>query len=683
MAYSSGIVLSMNEFYDSLISFMTGSGWSLYDNIPISGSRDKVLFSSGSSGKLNMYYRISTNQFGSPYKDPGDTHVKIPHVFIRGYHNWNATTHSGSGEHGEFGPLILAGEQWSSSNLVFMYPFERGDGTLAQPQNYTGYLLQTGRFDFVGYSTSLTGATLRIGGVLAYHDGRRRIWRGTSTGLICLDFVTGETRSFDAGAGTTNFHFNVPAVVKDPNTDREYIYCLAWNTTTFMRFDVENLSWGYVTSAPAANGGTQLTWDGGDNIYMHTNNNSTTFYKYTISSNTWTALAVSPVSFSVRAFNASHTPCHAVYVPASVTGLGEDVIYMMPTGGTTIYRYDVTSNAWRSTTGTGALTAQTTIAQTSLLYWDRKKYLYQQFASGPIYRSDLSVSPNSFSYLGALDTGARTHQGAIAMNFMTSKVRCNNVIPMKYFFRGDLDSLSVVCRIGSNPGSGRYNWAYMGQIDSSYRSDIMNVTSPVSPGVRVNVVVDSNSGFVSGDSVLFANWSGSHFERTSIFDMSGSTGFYCNLTSSFPAGTKVGIDPSQTILTGDTGIGTAAVSSAGYRADLESDWYYVWPESDYVAMQKNTPTARGAYLPARVKVYNNETFSVYATSTPGSRVNTKAETLGYLKNVYAIQQGSYPNPQNEDIINIGGAQYMFFNPHNNVLSPTNSDRRGILIGPIG
>lgn len=683
MAYQTNIALSMNEVYDALVAFMTANGWSLYDNIPISGSRDKVLFSAGSNNRLNMYYRISTNQFGNPYKDRGDTHVKIPYIFIRGYHNWNASTHSGSGEYGEFGPLLFSGQQYSNTLDHFAYPFERGDGTLAQPLNYTGYKYVGAQGDIGGIDNTITGDSWQYGFMVQQFDGKRRFWNGSTVGVFSVDFAAGMSRDFNAGLGTQNFYLNTCAHVKDPVTDKEYIFIIVNNGTTCSRFDIDAQTFGICASAPGNISGGKMMWDGNDYIYVLAHNATGALYRYSISANSWSAMASAPTTFTSRSPGSAQSIPHCVYVPSSVTGFAEDVIYVSADSGTVIYRYDVTANAWRSTVPTGALTSPFTQALQSMLLFDGKRYLYAYYPTANVcYRSDLATSPNTWTTLGTLDSGNRTMEGATVLQFIVSKLRCNNVLTMKYFFHGDADSVRMVLRIGSSAGSGKYFWAYLGKYDTSYRPVIAGITSPVSPGVRVTVPVDDATGLVAGDTVTIANWSGSHFENTTLFSVSGSS-VVCNLTSSFPSGSRLGIDPSQVILTGDTCKGTTPISFNGYRADYESDWYHVFPEVDFVSSLRNSPAPRELYIPARMKIYNGESFSVSAPTTIGSRTtNSKLETLGFLKNVYAIQQDSYPDPQNEDVLTIGDSQYIYFSLQHNALVSSTGDKRGIVIGPI-
>lgn len=673
MAYSTGNVLSLDETYDALISFMTANGWTLHDNIPITGSRDKVLRSNGSDGKLSMHYRISTNTFGNFLKGPDDVHVKMPHILVRGYHNWNATTHSGTGEYGIWGPLMWGGERFAVDQQVII-PIEKPDGTPVLNVTPTFYLYYNlNSQPTANLTTDLDAVTF---------DGRRKMWCGTTGGdLAYLDFISCETKTYTIGTGDLQT-WGV-ALVKDLNTDKETAFVMSRINSAFFKVDVDT---GVVTSltlppwGAAGGGGAYALWDGGDFIYYARGAVTTQWARYSISQNNWGAglLASMPVTMITHNETVPACPQRMVYVPNSVTGIGEDVVYaLIADTGTVIYRYDVTSNVWRSTAGTGALTAPATITANAVLVWDRARYLHY-FLPGSgatipnCWRSDLSTAPNTFTSMGAVMNSNSNIIGVWVLNHVTAKLRSSDVIPGKYFFHGDANSIRAVFRVGTNAGNGRYYWMYLGKYDTTYRPQIMGVTATVTPGVRTVVNVDSTTGFNDGQTITMVNWSGSYFERTNIYQISGSNAFTCNLTGSFPSGSKVGLDPSQNILTGDCGIGIAPMSQAGYRVGNEPDWYNVYPEVLPADMSAGhgLSNARDAFVPVRY-VIRNRHLTVRGDLQ---------ETLGRLYNVFSLPKDVFPGPQNEDILVFGGEQYIYFNQQE--VATNTVDNRGIVIGPI-
>lgn len=657
MAYQTGDVISVEQTYDALITFMTANGWTVYDNIPITGSRDKVLFSAGSGGKLNMYYRISSNQIGNPIKAAYNDNVKFPYVQVRGYHSWNQSTHSGSGEYGVWGPLVWGGEQTSSTGNNYVYPFERSNGSLATPGSPTGY-----RYNLY---TNASNASY-------VHDGRRRVWGMFDTGAGFADIVSPENVFFSAG--TAAARNNGMALVKDTTLNKEFVFIMDGSTSNFLRLDVDAGSYQTMALPPwgaGSAGGGVMMWDGGDFIYHARGQATTTFARYSISANTWTSLAVLPVALPAHAPASSQCSVRLVYVPNSVTGIGEDVIYaLIADAVTVIYRYDVTSNAWRSTGGTGALTSPTSITASTILLWDGQRYMYYwQPASIIMYRSDLTTAPGTFSQILNTDSAVRTFVGGLFLNNVVSKLRCNNTIPGKYFFHGDSDGMRLVYRVGTSVGNGKYYWAYLGKYDTNYRPQIMGVTAAVSAGVRTVVSVDSTTGFNNGQTILMANWSGSHFEATTIYQVSGSNAFLCNLTSSFPSGSRAGIDPGQNVLTGEGGIAITPIDASGNRTDLEPAWYVIQPDFSVTDMARYSPSTRDAYMPVKMLIYNGM-----------KTTNEKYESLGYLKNVFSLLKTTFPGPQSEDILAFGSDNYVYFNVEE--MQKNVTDTRGIVIGPI-
>lgn len=680
MNYSTGEVNSLNQFYDVLASFMTGSGWTLYDNIPITGSRDRVFFSSGSTGKQNMYYRLSSNEFNNMFKDPADAHVVYPYVFIRGYHSWNPSTHTGSGEYGVMGPLAFSGQEYNNTADWWMFTFQRGDGSVLGSALSGSKYLMAG-----GISSSFQ---IPLSGPNSF-DGRRKIWNSgiAATPITLVDLPTSE---FTGLAYTSTPGETGHVVVCSTASNSDTVYSLTTRAGAFagagqlLAFDVAGQAYFNTSTIPAGTvtlDGRNMVWDGGDYIYVMRTNTTTGFYRYSISQNSWTTLTVTPATVQLRTPSSAQTSTAMVYVPNSVTGIGQDVIYALPDAGTTIWRYDVTSNAWRSAGSTGELTSPITIHLAVALVWDRVKYLYviDTYTNKVIYRSDLTTAPGTFSMVGSTDTVLRRVGSIHLMNYLTSKVRSSNSRSGKYFLHGDVDSVRVVYRVGTSFRNGEYYWGYLGKYDTSYATSIATVTTASSPGPNSLISVDDTTNFYSGQIVMLANWSGSsHFEKVQIRSVSAPYSLYCSVTSSFPVGTKVGMDPAQCIVTGDHGIGIAPIDSAGYHTDLEPAWYYVNPEYKNALGDIGNPSSRGEFLPARFAIYNNESWA--DTSGPRTRRYNKLERLGYLKNVYVLTMNDYPSPRNEDFISVDGSTYICFNPRE--VKDLVAENHMIVIGPV-
>ena len=673
MAFETGTILSVDEFYDALIIFMTANGWAVLDTIPGAGGRDKVLFSQGVNNDVKMYYRVSSNTAGfTAIKDPTDTHVSVPHIIFRGYHNWNVAAHSGNGEFGQIGPLLFEGDN-ANNGIHHVYPFESknattNSGTLIQPIDPTIY-----RWTGTPSNGGLAGCT-------SVHDGNRKMYIINDSGVGLYDLASGEGYSVSAGLSIAR-SFGT-ALIKDVNADKEYPIISHQTTGQLFRFDLETGT--YQTLAPnpwnTSTAGGNLVWDGGDFIYLLRGNSLTDFARYSISSNSWTSLAATPVGVPYSLSNSNYSGAFRnVYIPNSVTGIGQDVIYAhLLDSASLIYRYDVTSNAWRSTTGTGALAVPSACTTASGIVWDKVRYLYfLKPVNNLRYRSDLSTTPGTFVDMGTLAGGGITTLGATVLNFMCSKLRCNNFLPGKYFFHGNADGFRIVSRIGTSPGNGRYYWAYIGKYETANNPASMGLTSAASAGVRVTVNVNTTASFAVGQPVVFSNYSGSHFETSSIYAFPSSTTLQCNLTSSFPSGSVISVDNAQHLLGGDSGFACIPASYYGYQKDVEADYYLINPVFNSTDMANHAPSSRGSYMPSKMMIYNN-LRGVVAYAAAG--YTRKYETLGFLKNLFSLNKKVFPSPQNEDILVFGNEQYIFFNFQHVARMATNNN--GIVIGPI-
>jgi len=79
-------------------------------------------------------------------------------------------------------------------------------------------------------------------------------------------------------------------------TGGDYIYALrGYDTTDFWRYSISENSWTSMTSTPAKVGlGGALAYTGGDYIYALRGNNTTDFWRYSISENSWTSMTSTP-----------------------------------------------------------------------------------------------------------------------------------------------------------------------------------------------------------------------------------------------------------------------------------------------------------------------------------------------------------------------------------------------------
>jgi len=184
-------------------------------------------------------------------------------------------------------------------------------------------------------------------GTCAVYDGSRYIYwlRGYGSGLFRRYDVLGDAHQYLAGAP---WNAQQGAMLElDPSRNR--IWAIQGNAGTgFAYYDLSTHSWTSVTSLPAAsNYGSWIVHTcpslrpgvNDDHIYYAPANGSTAFYRYSVSGNSFTALASAPGglgagSKGVWVYN---------YDPYS--------IYVLRGGGmSTIYVYNISGNSWSTLT---------------------------------------------------------------------------------------------------------------------------------------------------------------------------------------------------------------------------------------------------------------------------------------------------------------------------------------------
>ncbi|MCS7131495.1 MAG: DNRLRE domain-containing protein, partial [Hadesarchaea archaeon] len=125
-------------------------------------------------------------------------------------------------------------------------------------------------------------------------------------------------------------------------------------TNLFMRYNTSTGEWSYLSTPPEAfKNGTCLAWDNGNYIYAllggsYEDINDKArhfFYRYSISTNTWTKLENTPDAGGQGAGDA------ITWVPGSALGVDDNYIYAIVGShihGTSFWRYSIRNNAWES-----------------------------------------------------------------------------------------------------------------------------------------------------------------------------------------------------------------------------------------------------------------------------------------------------------------------------------------------
>jgi hypothetical protein len=440
-------------------------------------------------------------------------------------------------------------------------------------------------------------------------------------------------------------------VTHAPVTGKDYVWVFGMTAITanqWVRYDIDSNIWERKTGpGSAAPNQGYLTWDGGDFIYAMPTTANSAFYKYQISTDSWTSLTATPVVKSGFATAANLGFSHTVYLPASVTGFSEDVIYTwLVSTSTTIYRYNVTSNTWGP-----SITMPFTPDANTFMVWDKAKYMYAMGPNRPSpfnqwYRSDVTVNPNAWTNLGILQQAIFTPMGGALVNHIVSKVQGSDLIPGAYFITGDADYISVVTRVGADPVTAKYYWMHFGRYTPAYRTTVRTLTAPAVPGLRATLNVDSSAGYVQGESFTLWDPVTGTSERVTIYDVpTGSSYRVVQLLGAFGTGTRLGTDPSQQAISGDTAQACAPLGAKGkYKADYQSANYHTVAAA---RTDLGAPSGRGAYVPVPIQLED-----------PYTGLNK--EVLGTLKGAFYINKAAYPAPQPEDLLTVGGAQYKYF-----------------------
>ena len=115
----------------------------------------------------------------------------------------------------------------------------------------------------------------------------------------------------------------------------DYLFTFRGNgTTTFYRYTIETDTWEAMADAPAAvnYGGYVISGPEGF-LYASQGNNTSTFWKYDIDQNSWEAVSSAPKNF---------------YYGASLSFDGTRYVYAIPGNDDAFYRYDTQNNSWMS-----------------------------------------------------------------------------------------------------------------------------------------------------------------------------------------------------------------------------------------------------------------------------------------------------------------------------------------------
>jgi len=627
------------------------------------------------------------------------------YVTFTGYLNWGPASGSGTSSYGIYGPALQIlprqNTRRDSPNPIQIWNYTSSVGNVYYHlvndntfHNWTktddgipgGDNYEHGWNDVPGWSYA----------AMSSFDGRRRFYGGMNlrqqastvygfdandTSIVAWDMANGNAQGFysdliqyGAYASDADFSLSPQVLVHDSGSQDDFLFYITEASPYFNKVNLRtgvhtNLSM-FVGGVIADRGWCTMLWDGDDHIYSSADHDNETWSKYKISTDTWTALTNLPANNEAY----YHTPVISnAYIPSTYSGLTmtnsagnpTDAIFLArANGGTTIERYNVNGDEWNHTGQALTLPdSKTWDIRYDKGWWDSEFLWFFDSSAYTLYKTDLSGSgygtwtthQNQINGDVAFISGSTNRQMVPISNTHISKIRgssqahyLDTTTKMNYWFQGDQDSVNIV----TEPRDGRYFWSHFGTYDSLVSTNTMKSTAAFSSGSIVTVPVDSTTGFVVGQEVIFADVSGSAtVEKNQILEVVNSTSFkVTNLANSFSSGTLIGTDPHRAIVTGDSFMAGASLDGGGYQSDDMGSTYRVIPSVNPQLMRLTNKNAQGFYTPWPLMMYN----SVRDLNT--------YQAKGMLKNCWVIKNdpGSYPSLVSGDSLNIAGTSYKVF-----------------------
>ncbi len=288
----------------------------------------------GQNGNTFYKYTIATNSWSTMATIPGTVYDDInittdgTSIFLARQNN---TTY--------FYKYNIAADSWSIiTNLPansryagvvynagdgFIYVF-RGNG------QYHFWKYDIVNDQFVGPEN--TPSTLYTGADLVYYDNKLYGPRGYNSTTFYSYDIANNTWSTKA-VSPVSFYDDTKGVAAGTNL----YFFRGYNTTDFYRYTPETDSWTQMADAPSTVrfGGTLVYPGSGDYIYATRGNSQYTFWRYSISANSWDDASVTDLPTDARASYGSR-----------LTTDGTDIYYIPGIGVSRLYKYVINSDSW-------------------------------------------------------------------------------------------------------------------------------------------------------------------------------------------------------------------------------------------------------------------------------------------------------------------------------------------------
>ena len=753
MAYQTGSVQNTFELYDKLQEWLTGSaGWTIQTSASSAGTgstdyRDSVFWSSGSDGNKSLTVRSSflnpeNNRSGSTNgrlsgltsslalsKSPQHVENVYDYVNFTGYLNWGLGSGSGTSSYGIMGPSLHNIPRQNVARAMpnpiqvwnYTSSVSNAYSRLVNDKTFTrwskGGLGMTGSDNFKhgwddvpgwGYAGAQNwDGRRRFHYTMRYYQNPNTVntFNDDDTTLAAYDMSNGNAQGFGwqtdkatKYSGYQDYSLVSSILVHDSGSQHDIMYYATEDgTSEWHSWNLNTNVHTYLTDFPdalSANQG-QLTvfWDGDDCIYSTSWEGDVSWFKYSISGDSWTTLTNTPTNG-----NEYHTPVVSCgYIPSSYSGITltnsagnpTDVVFYAADDGASVFsRYNVSGDEWNAQSSAITLPDSATWQLRYDKGWFDSEYLWffdnSTYTTWKINISASTYADGSQTWTKHQDqinssvafiSGATNRQLVPINNTHVSKVRgrpqawyLEQATTMNYWFQGDQDSVNII----TEPASGRYFWSHFGTYDTLVATNTMKSTAAFASGSIVTVPVESTTGFVVGQEVLFADVSGSAtVEKNQILEIVNSTSFkVTNLENNFNSGTLIGTDPHQAVVTGDSFMAGTSLDGGGYQSDSIGSTYRVIPSVNTQLMRLTNKNAQGFYTPWPLMMYNNV-----------RELNT-FQAKGMLKGCWVIKDdpGTYPSLVSGDSLNIAGTTYKVFPlEETTTMMPNEIDRFLLLI----
>lgn len=643
LSYATASVSGAQAVFDALITFLTANGWTLIDTL---STGDKVLHSTGTDGKKVLYARVTlTSDAGNPVKY-GKERWRSG-VIVRGYRTWDTVAHTGTGEYGRWGPFMFTnvGTNYNTTtSFVLWLPQDQTKAPLTASQqrsfNNTSRIMDT------------------LGGrILAGQNG--------AASLLFINSFEGSSWTAPSSPATGGVAVYCYVVSND---GKEWIYTLSVSDASFYKFDIAAGTWTRLADVSWAAGTDTsgvILFDGNDTIYAMRGASTTSFGKYTISTNTWTALTALPT-----ARNSSQAD-NANYIPATASGLANDVIILGLNLSTSLYRYDVVTGVW--TTTVAPVTIGTATSNIAALNFDNSRYCYASlFTDTRVYALD--VTTWTWTNLGTMQNSQGIGGGQTLFPF-TSIVYTSNVANTTYYFLGDADSFTVATSEG-----GRDWWFNFGTYDSYYNTTKMTLATTTTAGFNTTFQVDDTSTLTVGAIVTIAGPLGENWEQVTVLSITDATHFVAHATLPHLSGSFLGDDIMPYVSAGPGGA-TTPLDAKGYLTDYINPSWRLYPAITVSQPWLNSyRTGRGRMMLIPMVIQGPP----FTTQAPPIGNGSMDDAPGTLRNIYALTNPRDPTKlQSGQQVTLGGKTYIILLPGSEYGFAANSFASpAIAIGPI-